>query len=288
MGGADLAARPLVAAGLGDPAAGLVRDDEDLAVRARVRLVRELDHLAVGTLLGGRGVRDRRLDRRRAVEDVGHVEDPRRVEPGAVERVAVARERDVVRVVGDRLRDRPDERRGRGADVDDLEPVEGGVDGEVRAARVDRRRVRARRAQARQVAVDELRLGTSPSRGRRRAGRCRRLPSSVPRSRFPSSAGTATLRRLDAERVEAEHEHVTADLDVVLVARVGVAARRDRMRRVGDVEDARAAAHRPDEGVVVHLPVRRLARLELDVGADEAADVRDVGDVLRRPRYEAG
>ena len=57
---------------------------------------------------------------------------------------------------------------------------------------------------------------------------------------------------------------------------------RTRTRGVGDVEDLQPLAHRPDEGVVVE-PVVGEARLELDVRSDEAADVRDVRDVLARP-----
>jgi hypothetical protein len=59
------------------------------------------------------------------------------------------------------------------------------------------------------------------------------------------------------------------------------------MRRIRHVEDAKAGAHRPDEGVVVHVAARVLARLQLDVRADEAACVREVDDVPRGPRDTA-
>ena len=93
--------------------------------------------------------------------------------------------------------------------------------------------------------------------------------------------------RVDAggERIEADDGEVAAHLDVVLPAAVRVLAGQARLRRVGHVEDLQTLAHRAEERVVVS-PVVRAARLELDVRADEAADVRDVDDVPGRARRE--
>jgi hypothetical protein len=94
-------------------------------------------------------------------------------------------------------------------------------------------------------------------------------------------------RVLAVHAVEGRDGDVAADLDVVLPARVDVAARAPGRCRVRDVVDAQAGAHRPDERVVVRPAVERAPRLELDVGADEAADVRNVEDVAARAGDEA-
>ena len=55
------------------------------------------------------------------------------------------------------------------------------------------------------------------------------------------------------------------------------------MGRVGDVVDLEAGAHGPDEGVVVDLAAQIGARLQLDVGADDAAHVGGVKDISISP-----